>query len=158
MKTPQEWREIAKQQTASKMLTTDFIEEIQKDALSDPFAQTTDQQEFEITKMVCDDLAEDVSVWKKKHEEMREKWLSARRHLRAANKGAERNAIILQLAASRINSMNDPLEGKVWWWLSLSDEDMRLRMGELSKQEIRNIRACLRAILGNHKLFKHTKP
>lgn len=146
MKTPYEWEQEALNTPefikSDYRLAWKFIEAIQRDAIE--HLHNNDMPESEI--------------WMDMYTEMREKWLSARRHLRAANKGAERNAIILQLAASRINSMNDPLEGKVWWWLSLSDEDMRLRMGELSKQEIRNIRACLRAILGNHKLFKHTKP
>lgn len=92
----------------------------------------------------------------------REKWLECRRHLRAANKGAERNAVALQLAVRRNVSGETHarhmrlLEEKrhetiVWNWLVMSDEDFRLKFGELTAQDLRNLRALLKAMLGkNH--------
>ena len=90
----------------------------------------------------------------------REKWLECRRHLRAANKGAERNAAALQLAIRRHSSTETHerhvrlLEEKrhetiVWNWLTMSDDDFRLKFGELTAQDLRNLRALLKAMLGN---------
>lgn len=145
MKTPSEWQDEAVRSgpddQLSKISEPRFIEAIQRDALSES---------------TCELYENEIRRHKHNIEVYRERWLEARKYLRAANKGAERNAIALQLAASRINSMNDPLEGRVWQWLMFSDQDLQLRMGELSVQEIRNIRACLRAILGTSKLSQKT--
>ena len=95
----------------------------------------------------------------------REKWLEARRHLRAANKGAERNAKALELSAARYwdlihgDSRRDAADKNqhatiVWNWLLLSDEDYRLKFGELSAQDLRNIRAVLKAMLGTRILSR----
>lgn len=105
MKTPQEWREIAKRQSGKFLHTEDLIEAIQQDALSDTMANTTAQEEFEMTKAMCEKLELDMDFWKAKHEAMRQKWLEARRYLRAANKGAERNAVALALAQHRYFSL-----------------------------------------------------
>jgi replicative DNA helicase len=40
----------------------------------------------------------------------REKWLSTRRYLRAANRGAETNALALQLSAVRLHKLADQLQ------------------------------------------------
>lgn len=96
----------------------------------------------------------------------REKWHEARRHLRAANKGAERSAKALELSVTRYHDLinrdkrikeRNENEHKtiVWNWLLLSDEDLRLKCGELSPQDIRNIRAVLRAMLGSSVRLKH---
>ena len=93
-------------------------------------------------------------------EHYREKWLECRRHLRAANKGAERNAVALQLAVRRNVSGETHarhmrlLEEKrhetiVWNWLVMPDEDFRLKFGELTAQDLRNMRALLKSMLGN---------
>lgn len=157
MKTPEEWvSEYEHMQIKYFKNFDEFIEAIQQDSLSDPMAQTLDQHELELVKDIAENLQYQLEVRTAELWEMREKWLEARNYLRAANRGAERNAIALQLAASRINSISDPLEGRVWQWLMFSDEDLRLRMGELTSQEIRNIRACLRAILGTSKLSQTT--
>ena len=91
----------------------------------------------------------------------REKWLECRRHLRAANKGAERNAVALELAVRRNSSRETHerhirlMEEKrhetiVWNWLTKPDEDFRLRFGELTAQDLRNLRALLKEMLGNN--------
>ena len=42
----------------------------------------------------------------------------------------------------------------VWNWLLMSDDEYRLKCGELSPQDLRNIRAVLKAMLGTS-LLKH---
>ena len=95
----------------------------------------------------------------------REKWLEARRHLRAANKGAERNAQALGLAVARAGRIaaNDRAlvrrneaehQTIVWNWLLMSDDEYRLKCGELSAQDLRNIRAVLKAMLGTRILSR----
>lgn len=136
-----------------------LIEAIQRDALSSPMADTTAQQEFEITKSQCEKLEMVVEYWKAEVERMRAKWHEARRYLRAANKGAQRNAEARELAHLRLLKYIEGVKkegttARCWEWLSMSDSKMRLRMGELTGQEIRTIRACLRAILGTKELSK----
>ena len=156
MKTPEEWQVFF----AEKMMhhasypvpPLEFIEMVQRDALSDPLASATDQQELEMAQSRADQLHDQLL-------KMREKWLEARKHLRAANKGAERNAVALGLAVARASSMDTLArrcrereekkhETIVWNWLLLSDEGYRLKCGELSSQDLRNIRAVLKAMLG----------
>jgi hypothetical protein len=36
----------------------------------------------------------------------------------------------------------------VWNWLVMSDDDFRLKFGEMSAQDLRNMRALLKAMLG----------
>lgn len=144
-----------------------FIEAIQRDALSDHSDQTGDLQEASIQKEFRKKVQQENRRLVDEVERYRLKWLEARKHLRAANKGAERSAIAMQLAHARVRNywLSDKrseekekhsMETKVWEWLSLSDEDLRLRMGELTSQEIRNCRALLRALIGTKKLT--TKP
>ena len=102
MKTPQEW--ALETNSFSLMGWEDyvqFIEDIQRDALSDPLASATDQQELAMAKSAA--LNERIRADQLHDQllEMRERWLEARRYLRAANKGAERNAIALSLATER---------------------------------------------------------
>ena len=147
------------------MLTMDFIEEIQKDALSDPMANTTDQQEHELLGDIAENLQYQLEVRTAELDAMRAKWLEARKHLRAANKGAERNAQALALATTRYWDYRDSDrrykqrdENKhktvVWNWLLMPDDEYRLKCGELSSQDLRNIRAVLKAMLGTS-LIKH---
>lgn len=138
-----------------------WIEAIQHDALTDTMADSTAQEEFEMTKSMCKSLEEQVEFWKEKAQEMRDKWHEARRYLRAANKGAQRNAEALELAQLRLlkyiqGVKEDGTNARCWKWLSMNDSEIRLHMGELTAQEIRTIRACLRAILGTSQLSKQT--
>jgi hypothetical protein len=130
----------------------ELVDMIQRDALEDPMASPTDQQELEMAKSAADQLHDQLM-------KMREKWLEARKHLRAANKGAERNAVALNLAVSRAcrsvasgRQQKEAEERKhetiVWNWLLMSDDEYRLKCGELSAQDLRNIRAVLKAMLG----------
>lgn len=161
MKTAEEWIDENSQSGALDLINStsdavELIEAIQKDARDDTFTDTSVQQEYKILKDINEILQHKIDTQYEELASMRQKWLDARKHLRAANKGAERNAVALQLAASRINSMNDPIKAKLWEWLVISNDEMRLRMGEISSQEIRNIRACLRAILGTKDLSPKT--
>ena len=145
---------------------TELIEAIQKNAYTNPPTygeifnipttfppEITGESMVEALQDINENLQYQLDLRTQELVLMGEKWLKARKHLRTANKGAERNAIALQLAESR----KDAIEERVWQWRSLSDADMRLRMGELTAQEIRNIRACLRSIIGTSKLSQHTK-
>jgi hypothetical protein len=144
MKTSQEWQDFfAKNMmhhTSYPVPPAEFIEMIQRDALSDPLANATDQQELEMARSAAmnerirgDQLHDQLL-------KMREKWLEARKHLRAANKGAERNSVALNLAVSRASSVDtitrryrDHEEKKhetiVWNWLLLSDDDLAAKIG-----------------------------
>lgn len=160
MKSPEEWAEETN--SFSLMGWADyvqFIKDIQCDALSDPLANATDQQELEMTRSAAMNERIRADQLHDQLLKMREKWLEARKHLRAANKGAERNAVALGLAVARASSM-DTLARRyrereeqnhktvVWNWLLMSDDEYRLKCGELSSQDLRNIRAVLKAMLG----------
>ena len=143
-----------------------FFEAIQKDALSDPMAQTTPEQEEQIRAGIDESYELEIQRLRHNIDVYRERWHEARKHLRAANKGAERNARALELSATRYWELvhsdrrwkeRDENEHKtiVWNWLLLSDEDLRLKCGELSSQDIRNIRAVLRAMLGSSLTPRH---
>lgn len=154
MKTPQEWIDENSQSGALDLIDStsdavELIERIQKDAIE--HLHNNDMPESEI--------------WMDMYTEMREKWLEARKHLRAANKGAERNAQALALATARYwdcrdsdrnDKQHDEYKHKtvVWNWLLMSDDEYRLKCGELSSQDLRNIRAVLKAMLGTS-LIKH---
>lgn len=94
MKTVKEWMVLWEQQFGAQPNNTlaSFVEHIQRDALS---------------SRDCGDAAALASVQvlldaaKASAMEYRNKWLEARKYLRAANKGAERNAIALSLATER---------------------------------------------------------
>lgn len=134
------------------------IEAIQKDALSDCMADTTAQQEFEMTRDMCNKLEDNVETWKEMYEEMRSKWLESRRYLRAANKGAERNHAALQLAVTRYHeSINSDRRWKqrdefthktvVWNWLLLSDEEIAQK-ADCEVSSVHTCRKLLKAMLG----------
>jgi hypothetical protein len=169
MKTPYELEQEALNTpgflTSDYRIAWEFIEAIQKDALSDPMAQTLDQHELEMVKDIAENLEYQLQVRTQELAEMREKWHEARKHLRAANKGAERNAQALELSATRFWEMvhsdrrwkeRDENQHKtiIWNWLLMSDDEYRLKCGELSSQDLRNIRAVLKAMLGTS-LIKH---
>jgi hypothetical protein len=109
MKTPEEWQtyfaENLMHHASYPVPPIDFIEMVQRDALSDTMANTTDQQELEIAKSIAynsqiraDQLHEQMMKW-------REKYHEARRYLRASNKGATRNAQALELMTFRFNAL-----------------------------------------------------
>lgn len=138
----------------------EFIEAIQHDALSDPLANASDQQELEMARSSA--MNERIRA-DQLHEQllkMREKWLEARKHLRAANKGAERNAVALGLAVAKASSMDtlarqqrDREERKhetiVWNWMLLSDEGYRLKFGDpITFEHLYAFRILLKAMLG----------
>ena len=166
MKTPYAWK--LEFEANLENFETDYvamIEAIQRDALTDTMADTTAQEEFEMTKSMCESLKQQIEWCKERSREMQNKWHEARRYLRAANKGAQRNAEALELAHSRYWKMvnNEKIWKErdlnnhktiVWNWLCMSDEDYRLKCGELSSQDLRNIRAVLKAMLGTS-LIKH---
>jgi hypothetical protein len=82
-----------------------FIEYVQRDALNSPFANPTDQEELEMTKQACRELEHIARLWQKNYEEMKTKWHEARRYLRAANKGAERNNQVMRLQSYDISRL-----------------------------------------------------
>ena len=174
MKTPEEWTNDLTQFGDGLLFpqagAERFIERIQKDALSDPMAQTLDQHELELVRDVADRLERQLEARTAALDAMRAKWLEARRYLRAANKGAERNAQALALATTRYWDYRDSdRRGKerdehahntvVWNWLVLSDEDLTNKLGEaseLSSDEIRILRLLLKAMLGSQLRPRHT--
>lgn len=140
-----------------------FIEAIQRDALSDPLVNATNQQELEMARSAAMNERIRADQLYDQMVKMRGKWHEARKHLRAANKGAERSNTAMQLAHYKLNfywqsdkrheeKERNTMETKAWEWLVLSDEGFRLRMGEMTAQEIRNCRALLRALIGTKKL------
>lgn len=94
MKTPQEWSAHWNQLklNATPNGLNRFIEDIQRDALASP--DCGDAAALQSVQVLLD-------VANASAMEYRRKWLEARKHLRAANKGAERNAIAMQLAVKR---------------------------------------------------------
>jgi hypothetical protein len=100
MKTPAQWLlETHKIEStfideSFKMKWLELFEAIQKDALSDPFANTTDQQEFEIVKSIA--MSERARAYQLYDEmiKMRNKWHEARKQLRISNKKIESNALV----------------------------------------------------------------
>lgn len=139
------------------------VEAIQTDAIEAANPPLTNQQELELAHSIADNERIRADQLHDQLVKMREKWLEARRYLRAANKGAERNAQALGLAVARAGRVaaNDREQVRrkeaehqtiVWNWLLLSDEDLRLKLGELSAQEIRSIRTALKAMLGTRLL------
>jgi hypothetical protein len=114
MKTPEEWMGYLKDHPDSKQPTVELLSwavleqlivAIQRDALSSPLANTTDQEELEMMKAACDKFEIDVAYWKESWALMREKWREARRYLRAANKGAERNNQVMRLQSYDIERL-----------------------------------------------------
>ena len=164
MKTPKEWQVFF----AEKMMhhasypvpPLEYIEMVQRDALSDPLANSTDQQELEMARSAAMNERIRADQLHDQLLKMREKWLEARKHLRAANKGAERNAVALNLAVARASSMDtlarqqrDREERKhetiVWNWMLLSDEGYRLKFGDpITFEHLYAFRILLKAMLG----------
>jgi hypothetical protein len=168
MKSPENWyHEMMKH--GEKVITwgdfQELVAEIQRDALSDPIAKTTDQFNFEMNQSIARNERIRADQLHDELMKTRAKWHEARKHLRAANKGAERNAQALALATTRYwdyrdsdrnEKQRDEYKHKtvVWNWLLMSDDEYRLKCGELSSQDLRNIRAVLKAMLGTS-LLKH---
>jgi hypothetical protein len=155
MKTPEEWIEELKEHPDCKTVNSSligplFIEAIQRDAIE--HLHNNDMPESEI--------------WKDMYEEMRLKWHEARRYLRAANKGAQRNAEALALCQNRYWDMvtsdkrykeRDTNQHKtvVWNWMMMSDEDFRRKFGDpITNEHIYAFRILLKEMLGTS-LIKH---
>ena len=108
-KTPYEWEQEAINTpgylTSDYKLAWQLIEAIQRDALSDSMVQTTDQQELEMAKSVA--VNERIRADQLNFEllKMRYKWHETRRYLRQANKGAERNNMVMRLQAETIHNL-----------------------------------------------------
>ena len=105
MKTVEEWRDIIRHMPPEEYMRYNLIEEVQKDALSDPLANISDQRELEIAQSIAyneriraDQLHEQMMKW-------REKYHEARRYLRAANKGAERTNMVMRLQSETIRKI-----------------------------------------------------
>ena len=129
-----------------------------------PLKQTSDDiDRMELVPDIIEDIEYQLQVRTQELAEMREKWLQARKHLRAANKGAERNAQALALATTRYWDYRDSDrrykerdENKhktvVWNWLLLSDEEMAKKVGSI--EDVTAYRHMLKALLGTS-LLKH---
>ena len=129
-----------------------------------PLKQTSDDiDRMELVPDIIENLEYQLQVRTQELAEMREKWLQARKHLRAANKGAERNAQALALATTRYWDYRDSDrrykkrdENKhktvVWNWLLLSDEEMAKKVGSI--EDVTAYRHMLKALLGTS-LLKH---
>jgi hypothetical protein len=65
-----------------------------------------------------------------------------------------RKYIKLKLSSVEVDEM-EAVHSRCWEWLHMSDSELRLRMGELTAQEIRNCRAMLRPIIGSHAYLKN---
>lgn len=105
MKTPEEWvkewfnpNRANPHKDQGDFLPT-IIKDIQKDALSGPMARTTDEQEMSFLRNAFKESEEEIKRITYNCEVYKERWHETRKHLRKANKGAERNAIALQLSA-----------------------------------------------------------
>jgi t-SNARE complex subunit (syntaxin) len=147
----------------STPVTVDLIEAIQRDALSDPLANESDQRELEMARSIAMNERIRADQLYDQMVKMRDRWHQTRNYLRAANKGAERSNMAMKLAHQKLKNYRQSdkryeekekwsMESRVWEWLALSDEDLRLRIGEMTSQEIRNCKALLRALLGTKKL------
>jgi hypothetical protein len=165
MKTPEEWMEEWFPSNDSPnwpiVFTKAHIEDIQRDALNSPFANTTDQKELELAHDVNENLGYQIELLTDEVAYYKAKWHEARRYLRAANKGAQRNAEALALSQNHYWELvssdkrykeRDENQHKtvVWNWLVMSDEDLTHKIGEhMTPQELRLLRLLLRAMLGS---------
>jgi len=110
MRTPKQWVHIWSQSKASNLINSilegeQIVEATQKEALSNAMKKISDKKELEIAqtiisnqRILTDYLNQEVIRWKEKYHE-------SRRYLRQANKGAERNNLIIQLQAELINKL-----------------------------------------------------
>ena len=129
-----------------------------------PLKQTSDDiDRMELVPDIIEDIEYQLQVRTEELAEMREKWHEARKHLRAANKGAERNAQALALATTRYWDYRDSERREkkrdennhktvVWNWLLLSDEEMAKKVGSI--EDVTAYRHMLKALLGTS-LLKH---
>jgi hypothetical protein len=110
MRTPKQWVHIWSQSKASNLINSilegeQIVEAIQKEALSNAMTKISDKKELETAQTIIsnqriqnDFLNQEVIKW-------REKYHEARRYLRQANKGAERNNLIIQLQSEQIKKL-----------------------------------------------------
>ena len=109
MKTPEEWRaeylHNARQHGETMADLEQFIVAIQRDALNCPFANTTDQKELELAHDVNENLGYQIELLTDEVACYKAKWHEARRYLRAANKGAERNNQVMRLQSYDIERL-----------------------------------------------------
>jgi hypothetical protein len=109
MKTPEEWRaeylHNARQHGETMADLEQFIVAIQRDALNSPFANTTDQKELELAHDVNENLGYQIELLTDEVAYYKAKWHEARRYLRAANKGAERNNQVMRLQSYDIERL-----------------------------------------------------
>lgn len=95
-------------------LATELIESIQKDAYTNPPTygelngipptfppEPTDEEAIHELNRIIEDLQFRFAIKNHKLLLMRKKWHEARRYLRAANKGAARNAMVAEIATLR---------------------------------------------------------
>jgi hypothetical protein len=106
MKTPREWMDeyipYTRQHGNIAMGLEEFIEAIQRDALNSPFANTTDQEEIDFARERAAIAEYEIKRLNHNVEVYKERWHQARRYLRAANKGAERNNQVMRLQSHDI--------------------------------------------------------
>lgn len=114
MKTPEAWMEeyISHQIHHGDILADleQFVVAIQRDALNDPFANTTDQQELEMSQSIARNERIRADQLYDQMMKMRARWHEARRYLRAANKGAERNSQVIRLQAYEISQLREQIK------------------------------------------------
>ncbi len=106
MKTPEEWiQHYQVNPITNPSIEADlkFIEDIQRDALSDSMAQTTLEQDRRINEGIEESKDLKIQRLERNIEVYRERWHECRRYLRAANKGAERNNMVMRLQAQTIS-------------------------------------------------------
>jgi len=65
-----------------------------------------------------------------------------------------RKYIKLKLSSVEVDDM-EAMHSRCWEWLNMSDSELRLRMGELTAQEIRTCRAMLKSIIGSDAYLKN---
>jgi hypothetical protein len=111
MKTPEEWNEEYRDEVRRarvvdmKHLFTKFISTIQRETLADYMFQTTDQQELDMAKQIAYNERIRADQLHEQLLKMRDKWHETRRYLRQANKGAERNNMVMRLQAETIHNL-----------------------------------------------------
>jgi uncharacterized small protein (DUF1192 family) len=111
MKTPEQWETqwyYDWENTRTSHLQ--FIEAIQRDALNSPFANTTDQEELELAHDVNENLGYRIELLTDEVARYKAKWHEARRYLRAANRGAERNNQVMRLLASDVDRLQQRIK------------------------------------------------
>lgn len=165
MKTPYEWK--LEFEANLENFETDYvamIEAIQCDALTDPMASTNAEQEISILKDACNQLEAKNARLENELERLREKLRERKHYLRAANKGAERNAEALQLATRQYWDMvhsdkrwkdrdQHKHETIVWNWLLLADVEL-CEKANISLLDVGAARSLLKAMLGTS-ILKH---